>query len=656
LTPADYFVWARGVGPVRRHYTCVHCGETREDPATEADLKRAAEQDAHGFHYHFAFERVAPPEGLHSDRIRKMLEIYTPRNLYALVTLTVKIDTVFHGTRQQDTLLLLLLHLLDRGTSFYSDPGATARLVAHKQFVEFNLWTELERATQELGRVTTRFRVDSTPALSQVVYGDQACAYTSRGSCKSLARALPEHLVALVVCAPPPRRLPVWALAYLWGAWILGRAAVGSLIPSLDPHKSDPAWERRWYSDLVAGAMNALARLLRADGHVTFVFHESWHQTFEALILAAAGARLELESLLFQPRLGDFPRREFDAIPGDYRIAFAQGSGEALKILSESDLAVKIRTASLAAGREVLKRRGQPLPFTWIHHAAYTRAARERLLAQAMRANTKTGPGLFVSYAVREGLTEGYAHDLDHYVSSDQLVWLRQPSPEDPGPNQDPLIDRVDDAVHELLARGPRSRRELENAIYRQFPGDLTPEAGLIELCARAYADEERPGQDEDGSRMGDPAAALDCVWKWRNQVADEEKRRAMTLLTHLGERLEYRISQKPPFDLVWEAGGEIAHGFLWRERAWFGDLARFQMAPAHGHLVIPETQVALAQARVRQLPLQTEAFYEAGWDFVRVPCAEKLLEQDKIDRSDLVLMAGLVPPIAGERTQLELF
>jgi hypothetical protein len=34
----------------------------------------------------------------------------------------------------------------------------------------------------------------------------------------------------------------------------------------------------------------------------------------------------------------------------------------------------------------------------------------------------------------------------------------------------------------------------------------------------------------------------------------------------------------------------------------------------------------------------------------------EKLLETEKIERHDLMLMTGLMPHLAGERTQLELF
>ena len=643
-TPADYFIHARDAGPIRRHYTCANCGETRDDSATEDDLKRAAAFDARGLAYHFAFQRVVPEENLHAERLRKILDVYTPRNLDALVTLTVKIDALFRQPRERDILLLLLLHLLDRGTSFYPSPDATAQLTVHKQFIEFNLWREMEAAAHALGEHAPEAMGELVSSTSDVLDDQEPRAFISRGSAKALARAIPEECAALILTAPPTRRLAVWALSYFWGAWILGRTAVDSLIPSLDAHKSDPLWERRWYFDSLVASMDALAKLLRHDAYAVFVFDETWHEVIETLLLAAAGARLELETFLFQPRLGDFPRREFDSIAGDYRIVFSRRQPAPLKILAEPQLAEKIRTAALAAGREVLTRRGEPLAYSWVHHAAYTRAYAEGYLAQAMTANTKVPPGRFVSYAVREGLSEGYAHDLDHYETPERFMWLRSTTP-----REAPLIDRVDDAVREILtAHRSIACDELQGLIYRQFQGDLTPEAGLIELCAAAYADEE------------------DDVWHYpagergifdREEEMDAEKSRALDLLARLGERLEYRIVRDAAsFDLIWEWDGEISHGFLWRDRARFDDLLPLQISPTRGYLVVPEARVALLRERVHRLPLRADAFREAGWDFVRVPFAEKLLQQEKIERHDLLLITGLVPPAAGERTQLELF
>ncbi len=673
-TPVDYFVHARNAGPIQRCYTCAHCGETRDDPATEDDLQRARSFDARGMHYHLAFERAAPPENLHAERIRKMLTVYTPRNLYALVTLTLKIDSLFRSTREHDILLLLLLHLLDRGTLFYAAPDALAQLTAHKQFVEFNLWREIEIAARELGR--TSHVLEIAGSVAEVIETETPAAFIGRGNARALARVVPHGSAALVLAALPSRRIAVWALSYFWCAWILGREAAQPLLPFLDS-KKDATWERRWYFDSLMQSMNAFARLLRPNARVVFVFDESWHQAIEVLLLAAAGARFDLETFLFQPRAGDYPRREYDDIRGDYRVTFSpatptptlpplrSASGISDRQGQGRGLEEQLRAVALEAGSDILKRRGEPLAFSWVHHAAFTRTMRDGLLAQAMALKSKTPPGRLVHNAVRAGLTEGYAHDFDHYESPAQFLWLRRSAELDA-----PLIDRVEDAVREILQRGaPIPREELEDAIYRQFPSDLTPEAGLIDLCASAYA-EKRP----------------EGFLQFSGSAGEAEKSRALDLLARLGERLEYAVARPrviaseakqspsgsevassqrtllamtPPslsFDLVWLADGDVVHGFVWRDRAQFADLARVHIAPARGYLVIPESVVPLLHEKARRQPHLADTFNEVGWDFVRVPSVGRLLNAEKIERNDVALMAGLVPPVAEERAQLELF
>ena len=644
-TPVDYFVHARNAGPIHRHYTCAHCGETRDDPATEDDLQRAASFDAHAMHYHLAFERVAPPGHLHAERIRKMLAVYTPRNLYALVTLTLKIDSLFRSTREHETLLLLLLHLLDHGSSFYATADSAAQLTTHKQFVEFNLWREIESAARGLGRAGAP--INFAASTQELIDSATPTAFIGRGSARSLARVMPPSSATLVLATPPTRRLAVWALSYFWGAWILGRDAAQPLTPFLDARK-DAVWERRWYFDSLLQSLNALSKLLQPNARVAFVFEESWHQAIEALLLAAAGARFELETFLFQPRVGDFPHREYDDIRGDYRVTITPSSvaegGEAKTGVGTPQLEAKIRATALQAGSEILKRRGEPLAFSWVHHAAFTRAMRDGLLAQAMALKSKTPSGRLAHNAVIAGLTEGYAHDFDHYESQAQFLWLRR-SPE----LESPLVDRVEDAAREILQRGAQvSREELEDAVYQQFPGDLTPEAGLIDLCASAYA-ESRP----------------EGFLKPFGSTSETDKSRALDLLARLGERLEYHVerpdrSQRPfrssPFDLVWLSNGDIAHGFVWRDRAQFADLAQVHLAPARGYLIVPESIVPLLREKARRQPHLADAVNEAGWDFVRVPFVEELLNVEKVERSDIALMAGLVPPAAEGRAQLELF
>lgn len=631
-TPADYFIRTRAGGLVARHYTCAHCGVTRHDPATEDDWRRANAIAARGIHYHFAFGRVAPAEGAFVERIRRLLDLYTPRNLSALATLTQKIEARFHAAHERAVLLLLLLHALERGAAFFAAPTAAPQLLPHPQFVEFNLWQQIERAARALADHSGALDCAASP---REVSNAAARVFIGHGNAKTLAHALPRASVALVLTAPPTRRAAVWALTYFWGAWVLGRAAAQSLAPFLDTRK-DAAWERRWYADALDDALQQLAPCLRADARVVCVFDETWHPSIEALLLAAAGARLQLEAFVFQTRLGDVPRREFDDVRASYRLAFVRAPTERRAPMEPRPLESKMRAAALAAASEILARRGEALPFTLVHHAALARLAREGLLAEAV-AQFKLAAGRVAHQAIRAGLQEGYAHDFDHYASAEQFVWLRRSHA-----LAAPLIDRVEEAVRTLLARGVAAREELCAALYRQFAGDLTPEAGLIELCAAAYAE----------------------------PMAEAERLRARDALARLGERLGYTTlfdfrfsifdsienrAASENFDVVWQADGDLAHAFVWRAAAQFTDLAQVQIAPRRGYVIVPENFAALMQEKTRRLPHLAEAFYEAGWNFVRVPMVERLLARDTLERGDEVLMAGLLPPLASERAQLEL-
>ena len=616
-TPVEYFVHARGEGITARHYTCLHCGATRDDSPDESDLQRASAFQARGLHFHLAFERVSPADHSHEDRLRKMLDVYTPRNLYALVTLTQKIDSLFHATRERDILLLLLLHLLDRGTSFYADanPDTRAQLTAHKQFVEFNLWREIEIVARELGRAQPALNLAQSP--SEI---SSAPIFVGQGSARSLTAQVEPESVALVIGTLPTRRVSVWALSYLWGAWILGRAAAQPLAAFLDSGK-DAAWERRWYFDSLSGSLSALAKLTRPDAHLVFTFTETWHEIIESLLLASAGASLDLESLLFQARLGEFPKRETDDVRGEYRIALTHRTREPGEALDARALDAMIRDTSMAAAQDLFSRRGEPLPFSHLHHAAYVQLARQGLLAQAMRTKFRTSPGKLVHDAVVAGLRQGYAHEFDHYHTPTQFLWLTH------APTERPLIDRVDDAVREILSREKSiAYADLEREIYRAFPGDLTPDAGMIALCASAYA-------DDAGARE-----------------------RALDILKQLGERMECEVSGiDSQFDLAWLKDNRVLRTFVWRTRAEFTDLAKIQVAPVRGYIVLPETLVAWMRAKTQRLPHLAEAYHEAGWNFLRVSFIEQLLTKEVVEPSDLALIEGLTPPVATPRTQLEL-
>jgi hypothetical protein len=620
ITPADYFTHSRDEGVIARHYSCAHCGAVRDDPATQEDIEAFRAFDAKGMHYHLAFGRVVPEDEMWSSRIRNLLDLYSPRSLYALVTLTVKGDTLFRAPTEQQLFNLVLLHLLDRGTSLYAEPDKPAAIARHKRYVEFNLWRAAEFAARELAQLPS---LPLMTSLRSVTSSQTSSLWLGRSSAKAIADELPTGSAALVLTTPPSRRAALGALSYFWGAWILRRDAVKSLVPFLDPERADPSWERRWYFESLAATLNSVARMLRPTGRAVFVFDESNYESIEALLLTASGADLNLETFLFQPRLGDAPRREFDHLRANYRIAFTASPSEARKAgIDVGEMKRRLRAVAQEAGRAIMTRRGEPLGFPWLHHAAYARAAREGLLKQIMQAKMRETPGRFAIEAMQGGLRDGYAQDFDHYEGHKEFLWFVRSK------SETPLIDRIEKEVMEMRTAGELAREELEDRIYEKFSGDLTPEDGLVDLCVRACA----------------------------QVIVIDEHSQAVKMARELGARLGYTISMnEKPFDVAWMDDGELVHGFVWRDRPAFEDLLRIHVAPARGYLIVRESLVEFLCEKVRRLQPLVDAYREAGWDFVRVSSIEKLTRQELIARNDLVLMPGLVPMVAEPSAQLEL-
>jgi hypothetical protein len=260
----------------------------------------------------------------------------------------------------------------------------------------------------------------------------------------------------------------------------------------------------------------------------------------------------------------------------------------------------------------------------------------------------------FLRRELEAGLKGGYARDFDHWGESGHVLWVRRQSPRD----ATPLADRVETAVREILARAKRiGQTELEDQTLTRFPGLLTPEFELVEVCAAAYAD------------------PVGGEWRWREVDVAGELERAAKLVSELGVRLNLEVRSRDEddqFDLVWReekvvpgssAGGikevhlhEDSHGFIFRDRVDLRMLVRAPAAPLLGFVVIPETRVGLAKEKLRRMPTFQKPLHEAGWEFLRLPFVEILLGSPSVERAEFQLALGLDPPMAKGKEQMELF
>ncbi len=681
-TVADYFIWDRErEEPVEKGCRCQLCKSEGLAKVEPADLEALDRIETRGFHYWYILDRVATRGEESREQARRLLDLYTPRNLYALSSLLIKIEALFRESPLQDAFKLILLACLDSCSSLYSaeDRARPRRLHPPSRFLEPNVWRTFEAAYQETRQWSPLPEIHLAKNLEEIVVpdlfawaeGEPPDAFLDARTVRSLVRELPEASVALIVVTPPYPDLIFWSLSYLWSGWLLGPKAAASLRPLLGRKRTDWAW----YHRAMTVTFRALYRVLQAQGRLVLAFVAEAVALVEALLLAANGAGFELESLLYQPNDGD-----------KYRLSFVK-IAEPVAKPSAPDLealAGEIRHQAVAAAEEVLGERGEPLAFPWLRNAIYERLSQTGHLRQvlAVEEESFSAPD-FVAEQVEVAIQEAGPVLVLLDVTAEEeprppLWWLREPQKA-----ACPLGDRVEEAIHEILReRLTLDRQVLEEAIYPRFPGFLTPEEGLIEACLESYSKEIAPdnwqlraedqGANRENQRVQGVAHLIKLgqrlgysIWlnpAWREQLswntttgrASEDGKPAKFLAT---KKVAFDPGPLVSFDVLWYEEGTI-HAFVLTAKAALGHLLKREAGAGeiYRYLVIPAERASLVDFKLRRNPLLGEAVTEGHWQIVKYCHLAWLVEAEEIDRHDLKKIVGLEPIIEQAEAQIPLF
>jgi hypothetical protein len=671
-TVADYFVWDRErEDPVEKGYRCELCGSEGLAGVEPADLEALDRIETRGFHYWYILDRVATRGQDSREQAQRLLDLYTPRNLYALASLLIKIEALFPESSLQDAFKLILLACLDSCSNLYSAEDRTRphRLHPPARFLEPNVWRTFEAAYQETRQWSPPPEMRLAKNLEEIVApnpfawaeGEPPDAFLDARTVRSLARELPEASVALIVAAPPHPDPIFWSLSYLWSGWLLGPKAADYLKPLLGQKRTDWAW----YQRAMMAAFRALHRVLQAQGRLVLAFVAETSALVEALLLAASGAGFEPEGLLYQPNDSD-----------RYRLSFVKVA-ELAKVPSTPDLealAGEIRRQAMVAAEEVLRERGEPLAFPWLRNAVYERLSHTDHLRQVLAVEEESFSALdFVAEQVEVAIQEAGPGLVRLDVTAEEgakppLWWLREP-----GKAACPLGDRVEEAIREILQeRLALDRQALEEAIYPRFPGFLTPEEMLIEACLESYAEEITPGkwqlrmEDQGTYREDQRVQGVAQLIKlsqrlgygiWLNPAwRDLEGSKLASLLTI--EKVSFDPGPLASFDALWYEEGTI-YAFVLTAKANLGHLllkGETRVSEIYRYLVIPAERASLVDFKLCRNPLLREAVADGNWQIVKYCHLAWLVEAEEIDRHDLKKIVGLKPIIEQAEAQIPLF
>ena len=620
---AEAFVWDRERGqPVERRYRCPACGDRGIAPLEEADLMVLERVEGRGLAYWYLADHVAPASSRHRQTVQRLLDLYTPRNLYTLAQILIKMETLFGGSPTAEAVKGALLYCLDVGSALFAADAPEARprqLQLPPRYLERNVWECFGQACERLARQRGCTRL--VPELNSFLEGKgegDGLVHLQMGTLRALSDQMDAIRLPLIVAMPLHLDPLFWSLSYLWSGWLYGPQAAEALEPLLGRRAHD--WE--WYRQSLERAFHHATKVLQPEGHLLLLDRMAGPEQEAALLLAASGAGFTLAQALSDGE-------------GSVQLHFRR---EPVRPVVKADEDLITRAVSLAgeAVVELLRARGEPTPASYLRMAAAEALARHQRLPLLAASEEPL--------SAMESLWKAL-EDSEAFVRFDDgRWWLR-----DGGETAPPLADQVEAAVYEILAGTLGiAHPALLRLSCERFPSPLTPDATIIEACLRSYGEELAPGYWH--------LAAEEEVKRHEAQAAQ-----VALILGQLGRRMGYEVGegQGRGYDLIWQEEGQPVHGFIIRWRAQIAtDILHSRLEPRaeHQYVVLPQARVELVRAKLAHDPRLAGAMAVGDWQFLKYAPLHALAGLEEVARHDLRRIVGLEPIIEQPEAQIPLF
>ena len=594
---AEWFAWEREGSPVEKRVRCAACKTDSTGPADEADVASARRSEPRGMAYHFMLERAAPDEPNERERAAAVVEAYTARALSALSDILRKYDAA--SEVDQTALRPLLLIAFEAALALHPAEEERPRprsLKIPPRFIERNPWLAMEDAlpARDAGPAPSLPR--STDVTALVASRDPAANLVARSG-RDLGKLIPARSVRLILAVPPQPDPTFWALSAVWAGWLWGYSsrAVESLKPLLARRRADADW--LWRS--LAQALGALAPVLAEDGHIALISSGADQDALCGLLLAGASIGLTLNHALVEPQRG-------------LRVMWHMAPRTHVRDLGTDALAIEIGERARHAASAVLRARGEPTPWPFVHAAIQAELEPASLLHIAARMS-EGGP-LPIEMIEKATLDALRLKHSPVYPVEDVRGpwWLADPSQAEPS-----LSDRIEAFVHsQLVQSGPESlESSLMAELYQRFSGPLTPERAFIRVCLESYAVEIRPG-----------------VWSLREEDApllrQPEIASLRAELIALGKSLGCEAAEHED-RITWSTERHLLFTFALSATA---ELGAYLLAvrPPRGQpvLVLPGGRGALTHYRLRRDVRLRDSVRGAGWTFLKFRQLRSLVAQ----------------------------
>ncbi len=623
----DAFLWERETLTEKSYY-CDACHEDKSRPVDAADVELASRFPPRGPHYHWAMDRVAPPDDPDRQLIVDALEACTPRALSVIFTLTHKSNALSFDPLERRAIELLLLMVYDEATSLEGMRPRT--LKPHVRFREKNIWLALERLVKD-----DAWQTDGGPAVKLMPEADLLTSSSPAialhaGSIRDLAKTIQPKSVPCMIAALPRPNLVLWTLSTVWAGWLWGEPAARSMRQLIRRRRYDWAW----HENALRSGFSAAHPLLAKGSRLVALLPEAEPGFASATLMAADGANF---TLIRHALRADPPEAQFVFQP------------DALTVEPPDELVAALKTRAEESARAVIRERGEPARWNTVSGAIFVSLARDHLLRTAVDEVVAEPLGFVTDTIETACLNSQHLVDLRAEEQDAETVraanawwWLA-----DPGEAGEPLADRVEHEVARALAASTPAEADyvsLERRVYRAFPGLSAPDGNLFRRCLESYGEEK------------------DALWQFRAEDNPMERaydfERIASSLNTLGKRLGYTVESKRADEIEWRdsATGPAAYRFFISDSA---EIARYVYAPQSGRarlvVVIPGGRAGLIDYKLERDPRLRVAVTQGDWMFLKFRHVRRLLEEPMLDRADLHTVLSRDPIVEQSSAQLPL-
>ena len=646
----EAFLWEKDAPtPYGRLYSCPHCGDSGEHPATEEDAQRAGQYTSKGLHWSRALERVASPNDPDRAHAEEALDVYLPRAVYALFTLINKLDQIAPSPADlsaridwknlQRNLEALVLTACDQANNLWPYPQARARprqLSTPPRFREKNVWLALEEALTHWSRPTGENAEDIPLCIwpEQPPVSGGICLY--EGRLKNLSESLGGIQVSAVLAALPRPNQAYWTLSALWAGWLWGRESTAAFKSVLRRRRYD--WG--WHTTALHAALSSLTSQLKPDTPIWAITGEAEPGLLSAALISAGMAGLSLRSINL--------RAETDEAQAQWELKSGASPAPTTETLEQTIPIDQVQAAGIQGAIKLLEQRGEPCRYIHLHSAAL-----KSILSNSVTASLGSFSPADVYSHLHGTLQKIFTYQngflrfggSEHSAETGFFGLREHPK------RALPLVDRLEKEVVRLLQAQPGiSENALDQAICIQFPGLSTPERPAVCACLESYGEQE----------------PLDSgLWYLREQDSPKIRREDLAmmqkLIVELGERAGYQVTGDTgpapagQFILEWnEPTGRIRIAFYVIASALLSKVLTQRLPIAHQAVIVcPGGRAGLIAFKRKTNPALNLQL-EANWQFVKFRHIRRLAENTRIDLNHL-LDQLLLDPLSNQDPQMQL-